>query len=234
MCSYCGFWCHYIPKATYQLRTQRHSTKPNLNNLNEVIPLCIESIYFFIFYIYIQSVNTTILYRQRLKRHVATYKVIIRLAKNYEILQSGCAHLESQMVYNMRRDLRLVSKVDRNHYLLHLYLCYSSGGSVYACSLLIWGLLIGFLVDVSVVVVVLLFSWFSSGGVCIRLLLCGFSYWLGCVSPVSVIMKPYPLCSVIPTSAIFDHIFPSCRVIFLCIVACVRVYGVLITVCNET
>jgi hypothetical protein len=48
---------------------------------------------------------------------------------------------------------------------------------VCACSLLISGLLIGFLVDVSVVVVVLLFSYFSSGGVCIRLLLCG-SLWL--------------------------------------------------------
>jgi hypothetical protein len=50
-----------------------------------------------------------------------------------------------------------------------------------------------------------------------------FSYWLGCVFPGSVIMKPYPLCSVIPISVIFDHIFTSCHVGFLCIVAYVRV-----------
>jgi hypothetical protein len=50
-----------------------------------------------------------------------------------------------------------------------------------------------------------------------------FSYWLGYVSPGSVIMKPYPLCSVIPISVIFDRIFMSCRIGFLCIVACVRV-----------
>jgi hypothetical protein len=50
-----------------------------------------------------------------------------------------------------------------------------------------------------------------------------FCYWLGCVSPGSVIMKPYPLCSVIPVSVMFDHIFMFCRVGFLYIVACVRV-----------
>jgi hypothetical protein len=57
-----------------------------LNNLNEVIPLCIESIYSFIIYIIYIIVQLTqhILYRQRLKRHVSTYKVIVRLAKNYE------------------------------------------------------------------------------------------------------------------------------------------------------
>jgi hypothetical protein len=37
-------------------------------------------------YIYYSSVNTTILYRQRLKPHVLTYKVTVRLAKNYETL----------------------------------------------------------------------------------------------------------------------------------------------------
>jgi hypothetical protein len=94
---------------------------------------------------------------------------------------------------------------------------------LYACSLLIWGLLIGFLVDVSVVVMVLLFSYFSGGGVCIGLLVCDFSYWLGCVSIGSVIMKPYTLCSVMPISVILDHIFASCRIGFLSIVACVRV-----------
>jgi hypothetical protein len=54
--------------------------------VNEVIPLCIESMYSFMLYIYYSSVNTTILYRQRLKQHVSTYKVIITLAKNYETL----------------------------------------------------------------------------------------------------------------------------------------------------
>jgi hypothetical protein len=39
-----------------------------------------------IIYIYYSSVNTTILYRQRLKRHVLTDKVIVSLAKIYEIL----------------------------------------------------------------------------------------------------------------------------------------------------
>jgi hypothetical protein len=37
-------------------------------------------------YKYYSSVNATILYRQRLKQHVSTHKVIVRLAENYEIL----------------------------------------------------------------------------------------------------------------------------------------------------
>jgi hypothetical protein len=78
---------------------------------------------------------------------------------------------------------------------------------VCACSLLISGLLIGFLVDVSVVAVVFLFSEFSGGSLCIRLILCGFSYGLGCVSLGSIIMKAYTLCSVIFISVIIDSIF---------------------------
>jgi hypothetical protein len=46
---------------------------------------CIYRIYVYM-YIYNSSVSTTILYRQRLKRHVSTYKFIVRLAKNYETL----------------------------------------------------------------------------------------------------------------------------------------------------
>jgi hypothetical protein len=40
----------------------------------------------YIIYIYYNPINTPILYRQRLKRHVSTNKVIVRLAKNYETL----------------------------------------------------------------------------------------------------------------------------------------------------
>jgi hypothetical protein len=73
-------------------------------------------IYIFLYYIYIyiciyySSVNTTILYRQRLKWHV-------HCQASWELwnLWSGCAHLGSQMAYNMCRALQPVSKADRNH-----------------------------------------------------------------------------------------------------------------------
>jgi cell division protein FtsB len=53
--------------------------------------------YIFLYYIYIyihthtyiivqSTQHTCILYRQRSKQHISTYKVIIRLAKNYETL----------------------------------------------------------------------------------------------------------------------------------------------------
>jgi hypothetical protein len=69
--------------------------------------LCIESIYSFITYIYIyiydiyySSGNTTVLFRQRLKRHVSTYKVIVRLAKNYETLTKWlCAQIKDTLIH---------------------------------------------------------------------------------------------------------------------------------------
>jgi hypothetical protein len=49
---------------------------------------CVLNLYIPLLYIYIyySSVKTTILYWQRLERHVSTYKVIVRLPKNYETL----------------------------------------------------------------------------------------------------------------------------------------------------
>jgi hypothetical protein len=71
-----------------------------------------------------------------------------------KFLQSGYAHLGSQMAYNMCRDLRLRWTIIIT-YCAYMYVIMRE--AVYACGLPISGLLIGFLVDVSVVVVVLVF-----------------------------------------------------------------------------
>jgi hypothetical protein len=75
-----------------------------------------------------------------------------------KLLQSGCAHFGSQMAYNMCRDLRPVCLrwTVIITYCTYIFVIIREVECV--CGLLISGLLTGFLVDVSVVVVALLFS----------------------------------------------------------------------------
>jgi hypothetical protein len=142
-----------------------------------------------------------------------TYKVIIRLVKNYEIpLQSCCTHLGSQMPYNMCCNLQLVSKVDRNH--TYYNYVYAIIGSEYAYGLLISGLLSSWLVVVVVVLLLfLLLRWRGYVSVCSFAITGSVASFFG-----SVIMKPCSVCFVVLVFVIIDRTL--CLVVLVFLMCC--------------